>query len=247
MDRDVKSEENELVQQLATRLKRLRESLREFDHCQHVTGHQIHPTIREEIAKIYDEHGGLPILMKITKVGFYTIKKWHRKYKANPMVFREMPLHGRCYRTRSAPESLKNITHSQKEVNQCLTQNSLYQDAKTPEEMRTLLPGDIMEAVDRLKEEMQEGQTPSPPQKLEIARLVIEAGSARPIALLLGLNQKVILGWKGYLSQVINKKRSALCPTIIDVPVAPTSPSSRYHCTRYGLDLRTARTVSECR
>jgi hypothetical protein len=210
MDMDVKDEENELVQQLAARLRRLKENLREFDNCQHVTGHQIHPTIREEIAKIYDEHGGLPILMKITKVGFYTIKKWHRKYKANPMVFREMPLHGRCYRTRGAPESLKNITHSLKEVHECLTQNAMYQDAKTPEEMRALLPADSLEAVDRLKLEMGEGQAPSPDQKLEIARLVIKAGSARPISLLLGLNQKVILGWKGYLTQIINQMRSTV-------------------------------------
>ena len=188
----------------------MKESLKEFEHCQHVTGHQVHPLIREEIAKIYDEHGGLPLLMKLTKVGFYTIKKWHNKYKANPLCFREMPLHGRCYRTRQSSDSLKNLTHSQSDVNQLLRGEEVYKDAKTPEEMRSLLPSDLLEVVDRVKVSIDEGQSLTPEQKMEIASLVIKAGSARPISLLLGLNQKVIMSWRGYLSQIVNQIRHSI-------------------------------------
>jgi len=201
------SRETEQVQQLTTRLRKLRESLKEFENCHHVTGHQVHPLIREEIAKIYDEHGGLPLLMKLTKVGFYTIKKWHSKYKANPLVFREMPLHGRCFRTRKSPESLKNLTHTSSDVNQYLKQDELYKEARTPEEMRSLLPADVLEVLDRVKVSIDEGQSLSPDQKLEIAGLVIKAGSARPVSLLLGLNRKVIMSWKGYLTQIVNQIR----------------------------------------
>ena len=195
------------MQQLTSRLRKLKESLREFENCHHVTGHQVHPLLREEIAKIYDEHGGLPQLMKLTKVGFYTIKKWHSKYKANPLVFREMPLHGRCYRTRKSSDSLKNITHSSSDVSKFLKQDELYKEARTPEEMRSLLPEDALEVLDRVKAAMDEGQSLGPDQKLEIAGLVIKAGSARPISLLLGLNRKVIMSWKGYLSQIVNQIR----------------------------------------
>lgn len=198
-------EDNEEVLQLTARLRKLKKSLKEFENCHYVTGHQIHPLIREEIAKIYDEHGGLSLLIKLTKVGFHTIKKWHSKYKANPLVFREMPLHGRCYRTRQSPDSLKNMVQSQSEVNQYLKQDELYKEAKTPQEMRSLLSADLLEVLDRVKVSIDEGQTLTPDQKMEIAGLVIKAGSARPISLLLGLNRKVILSWKGYLAQVVNQ------------------------------------------
>lgn len=52
---------------------------------------------------------------------------------------------------------------------------------------------------------MDEGQSLGTDQKLEIAGLVIKAGSVRPISLLLGLNRKVIMSLKGYLSQIVNQ------------------------------------------
>lgn len=142
------SRETEQVQQLTSRLRKLKESFREFQNCRQVTGHQVHPLVREEIAKMYDEHGGLPQLMSLTKVGFYTIKKWHSKYKANPLVFREMPLHGCCYRTRKSPDSLKNLTHSSSDVSKYLKQDEMYKEARTIEEMRSLLSADVLEVLE---------------------------------------------------------------------------------------------------
>ena len=187
---------NDRVQLLTERLRRLKESLKEFKDCEHVSGFQLHPSIREEIVKIYEEHGGLSILMQITKVSFNTIKYWYVRYKHNPMFFRQMALHSRCYRQTNGGDKL--------DVKALLTQGEVYSGAKTVEEMRALLPEDVLTAVDRLKGDLGDEKDLSPHSKLEIARLVVRAGHARPIALLLGLNQKVILSWKGYFAQVVS-------------------------------------------
>lgn len=70
--------------------------------------------------------------------------------------------------------------------------------------MRSLLTEEVCERLDALKktvDESVEAENELTPQiKLQIAKLVIQAGSPRPIALMLGLNQKVIMSWKGLFS-----------------------------------------------
>lgn len=104
----VKHEEDERVQLLTDRLKKLRLDLKEFHGCRHVADFQVHPLLREEIARLYDEHGGIEIISKLTKISYKTIKEWRTKYKRNPLFFRQMPLHPPFYRPLSAHNRIQN-------------------------------------------------------------------------------------------------------------------------------------------
>ena len=106
----VKHEEDERVQMLTDRLKKLRMDLKEFQDCRHVAGFQVHPLLREEIARLYDEHGGIEIISKLTKISYKTIKEWRGKYKKNPLFFQQMPLHPPFYRPLSTHNRVQSAT-----------------------------------------------------------------------------------------------------------------------------------------
>lgn len=192
------------MQELTARLKHLRTEMREFQSCRHVEGCQVHPRLREEIARLYDEHGGIEIISKITKVPYKTIKEWRNRLKRNPLFFQEMPLHPPYYRPGGSSQGEgKSLHEEQKAILGKLRACTLYNDATTIDQMRSLLPSDVLTQVDALKkavdEAVERGAELSSQLKLQIASLVLRAGHPRPIALLLGLNQKVILSWKGLL------------------------------------------------
>lgn len=206
----------EKVQELTERLKRLKDDMREFQGCRHVDGYQVHPRLREEIARLFDEHGGIEILSQITKVAYKTIKEWRSRIKRNPQYFQDMPLHPPFYRPPATHYNghriAKSILEERKIVLNKLRSCTLYKSANTIDQVRQLLPVEVIEQLDTLKktvdESVQNDTELSPQVKLHIARLVLRAGHPRPVALLLGLNQKVILSWKGLF--VLADKQQAL-------------------------------------
>lgn len=208
----LKHEEDEKVQQVRERLQKIITELKDFARQNHIFGYQVHPRVREEIARLYDEHGGIEMISKLTKISYKTIKEWRVKYKRNPLFFQEMPLHPPFYRPLPQAQYKAEELSLAERLNACET----FKDAKTVEEVRTLLSDDICAEVDLLKQQvnaaMETAHELSPPLKLRIVKLVLRAGSARPIALVLGLNQKVIMSWKGLLSlaekEVIESKES---------------------------------------
>lgn len=201
------------MQELTERLKHLRTQLREFQGCRHIEGYQVHPKIREEIARLYDEHGGIEIISKITKVPYKTIKEWRNRLKRNPLHFQEMPLHPPFYRPfASSQGESKSVVVEQKAILTKLRACTLYNNATTIDQMRSLMPSDVLTQVDSLKkavdEAVEKGGELSSQAKFQIASLVLRAGHPRPVALLLGLNQKVILSWKGLF--VLAEKQQAV-------------------------------------
>ena len=202
----VKQEEK--VQELTERLKRLKTEMAEFQHCKHVDGYQVHPKIREEIARLYDEHGGIEIISQITKIAYKTIKEWRTRINRNPNYFQEMPLHPPFYRPPATHHSngqrkAASILEERKAVRHKLLSCTHYNSANTIEQVRSLLPADVTQELEGLKktvdEAVQNDTEISPQVKMQIANLVLRAGHPRPVALMLGLNQKAILSWKGLL------------------------------------------------
>jgi hypothetical protein len=89
-----------------------------------------------------------------------------------------------------------------------------FKNAKTPEEMKRLLPPELYGKIAAIKKSVDEVITCgrkkiSPQLKHEISRCVISAGSARPVALLLGLNERVLMSWKEFLVGELSKVPSA--------------------------------------
>ena len=196
----VKHEDDEKVQQVTEQLRRIMSELKEFAGQKHIFGYQVHPRVREEVARLYDEHGGIEMISRLTKISYKTIKEWRAKYKRNPLFFHEMPLHPPYYR----PLPLAKYKADEQNVVEKLNASETYKDAKTVEEVRSLLTEDMWGELDLLKQQVDTSVNSttelSPALKLQIIKLVLRAGSARPIALVLGLNQKVIMSWKGLFS-----------------------------------------------
>jgi len=195
----LKHEEDEKVQQVRELLQRIMTELKDFAAQKHIFGYQVHPRVREEVARLYDEHGGIEMISRLTKISYKTIKEWRVKYKRNPLFFQEMPLHPPFYRPLPQAQYKAEEQSLVERLNSC----KLYKEAKTVEEVRKLLAEDICAELDLLKLEVSEAMETAhelgPPLRLRIVKLVLRAGSARPIALVLGLNQKVIMSWKGLL------------------------------------------------
>lgn len=207
----------EKVQELTERLKRLKAEMRQFVGRKHVDGYQVHPRTREEIARLYDEHGGIEILSQITKLAYTTIKEWRSRLLINPRYFQEIPLHPPFYRPpathhHNGQRIARSLSEEQKAVREKLLACTIYNSATTIEQVRSLLPADVIDKLEDLKKTVDEavdsGTELSPQVKLQIAMLVMQAGHPRPVALMLGLNQRAILSWKGLL--VLAAKQHAL-------------------------------------
>lgn len=66
------------IEELKQRLREIKNSLKPLVVEGKVSSSLVPSEIREEVVKIYDEHGGINILCKLTKLGYDTIKKWHK-------------------------------------------------------------------------------------------------------------------------------------------------------------------------
>lgn len=223
IDPDATEEKRRVVEHLTARLKKLRDDMKEFNGGEHVVGSAIPPHLREEISKIYDQHGGIAILAQVAKVPYNTIKIWHSKFKRNPLYFQHLSPCARFYRRppftnpldRDAIEpAIRSATQEQRDPKEQQKIAQRFKSAKTAEDFQRLLPPEVFERILSIKKSVEEivGSGPkriSQQLKEEIARLVVLAGSARPVAILLGLNERVLMSWRDYLVGEISKVPSA--------------------------------------
>jgi hypothetical protein len=163
------------------------------------------------VAKLYDEHGGIDIIMNLTRVGYTTIKNWHRDYQRDPESFARAkfkPDH--VSRVDFVRRVLDNSTIEKRRGHSGtaapkFVKTKEYKAARTPNELKSMLPPDVVEKCESLQrqiiENKKKGMTLSNEMRAEIVRLVIAAGNPRPISLMLGLSEKVILGWKDIFAQ----------------------------------------------
>lgn len=187
---------NETVLDLKTRLRNLKAA---FEEKRKAKMDCIPVDLQEEVTKLYDEHGGLDILMKVTNLGYNTIKKWHKSYKLDPDYFSKVKSNPKR-RTRDFVGRVLSQTdgklHPQKLKNKIVE----FKGVNDIEEIRSLLPADVqlqcVEVKRLMMDKRSQGGTGIDNEvKEKVAKLVKSVGYVRPIALLTGLNERVISGW----------------------------------------------------
>jgi hypothetical protein len=73
--------DKEAIDALCERLKQIKSAFRPMHGTTDmIRANAVPPNLRYEVAKLYDEHGGIDIIMNLTRVGYTTIKNWHRDY-----------------------------------------------------------------------------------------------------------------------------------------------------------------------
>lgn len=213
------------VDQLTTRLRKVKEDLRPYRVGDFVEGSNVPPHLREEVARLYDQHGGLDLLAQVTHLPLNTIKSWHGKFRRDPMCFQKINPCARFYRrppfaqASLDPESLQGLEPPQKST---LDRSALkeeekvakkFRSAASEEDFQKLLPPDIFSKIVALKPQVDAVVTGrqkfSPQLKQNISKLVVMAKSARPVAVLLGLNERILVSWGEFIVSELGKLPSA--------------------------------------
>jgi len=187
---------DETVQDLKSRLRKLKEA---FEPMKAAKVDFIPIELQEEVTKLYDEHGGLDILMKVTNLGYNTIKKWHKSYKQDPDFF----LKAKSNPKRKTRDFVCRVLSQTEQKLQPRKMKSRieFKGINDLEQIRSLLPVDVQIQCSDVKRLMMQkrglgGTGIDDEIKHKVAELILDVGHVRPIALLTGLNERVISGWK---------------------------------------------------
>lgn len=187
---------DETVLELKTRLRQLKEA---FEPLKAAKVDFIPIELQEEVTKLYDEHGGLDILMKVTNIGYLAIKRWHKSYKLDPEYFLKAKSNPKR-KTRDFVCRVLSQTEGKLQPRKMKSRIE-FKGISDLDEIRSLLPVDVQIQCSDLKRLMmskrsQGGSGIDNEIKEKVAELILDVGHVRPIALLTGLNERVISGWK---------------------------------------------------
>jgi hypothetical protein len=188
---------DETVLDLKSRLKRLKEA---FVKMKADKIEVIPAEIKEEVTKLYDEHGGVDILIKVTNLGFNTIRRWHKAYKQDPEYFLKAKSNPRR-KSKDFVCRVLNQVDGKLQPQKLKSKIQPFRGVNDIEEVKSLLPVEVQVKCNEVKRLMtskksQGGTGIDNEVKKMVAELILEAGHARPIALLTGLNERVISAWK---------------------------------------------------
>jgi len=213
------------VDQLTARLRKLKEELLQYRTGDFVEGSAVPPHLREEVAKVYDQHGGIDLLAQVTHLTLNTIKCWHAKFRRDPMYFQKQNPCARFYRRPPFaqptldPQSLQGLeapvksTLDKSAIKEEVKLVQKFRNAKTAEDYQRLLPAEVFTKIQALRPQVEEvvagRQKFSPQLKQDISKLVVMAKSARPVAVLLGLNERILMSWGEFIVGELGKLPSA--------------------------------------
>jgi hypothetical protein len=181
--------DNIIVRDLVKKLKLFREAVLSINRGGLIKSKLIPPSIREEAAKIFMEHGGLDILMDVLHVSADQIREWSRKLKSDPNY----------YSKKAAKGIVGGVIKDKKfpkKRNRGKVMNSR-------DSMLNVLSGGLQEKCEALKQKIEEYKVKnngsiSIELKKEVAEVINEAGNHKAVAILLGLSEKMLAGWKYY-------------------------------------------------
>lgn len=205
----------QVIDQLAQRLRYIKSVCKPLFNGVKVRSSTVMPEIREEITKIYDEHGGVDILVKLTKIPHEVIKDWHKAWVKDPECFQKLANAPKMKQSRKSfvgrvlsKNSVQNDAKSKFPGKLPLSKLRKYefQGATTPEEIKSKLSEDIVEKCEEIRKEIfkrrESGVTAIRAEtKREVVRLCLRAGHTRPISLLIGLSEKLMKSWKNFCDE----------------------------------------------
>lgn len=203
-------EEEAKIESLVAKLRLLQEKFKPYGTgIANKTTH-LPVELKEEVIKIYDENGGIEVLSEISDIPAHEIRSWHQGWKNDPEYFyngkdRVGPQKIRGVRrvgfTRNVMSNRNELNHfpveyrlNHKNVN---LRREDYRSITTLDQVRHKLSAELQERCENVKELMKAKGTDysdlDPEIKTEIVKIVLKAGHPKPVALLLGINERMII------------------------------------------------------
>lgn len=184
--------DNTVVRDLVKKLKLFREAVLSINRGGLIKSKLIPPSIREEAAKIFMEHGGLDILMDVLHVSADQIREWGRKLKADPNYYSKKAAKG-------IVEGVINEKKFPKKRNRPKVMNAR-------DNVLNALSSSLQEKCAVIKEKIESYKAKnngsiSIDLKKEVAGVINESGNHKAVAILLGLSEKMLAGWKYYYTE----------------------------------------------
>ncbi|CAG9332827.1 unnamed protein product [Blepharisma stoltei] len=211
----LKTPDEERVKDLAVRLKFLRDELRPIYKGKLFRTNEVPDYIKEEVCRLFDEHGGKGILKRVCNISDTQIKCWYKQWKENPRCYETVESQKlRKKKLKEAPVNINEIGPLEK-FNSCKvtsrkTNRKKYKGTEDICEIKNMMTVDIQNKCEEIKSRMDSSGDISAGRglnyglKKDIVKLVLKAGHPRPIALLLGLSERVVEGWKdNYETEII--------------------------------------------
>lgn len=184
--------DNAVVKDLVKKLKLFREAVLSINRGGLIKSKLIPPSVREEAAKIFCEHGGLDILMDVLHVSADQIREWSRKLKSDPN-----------YYSKKAAKGIVGGVIKDRKFPKKRTRTKIL---NTRDNMLNSLSGSLQEKSEIIKKKIEEYKAKnngsiSIELKKEVAELINDSGNHKAVAILLGLSEKMLAGWKYYYTE----------------------------------------------
>ena len=187
------------LQSLADRLKKLQKAFIPIKaEGKILKSHEVPPLLRLEIAKLYDEHGGIEILNRLTKVGYNTIRQWHKEYLTNPQFYKKQ--YNNVAKTKYTKRNfIKNVLGEDSDYEESKERMADFRKSNTFDEIVQTMPKDILMECKNIGEIMLEkdsaGVGIDDDVRKRVASLAVEADATKPIGIMLGLDERMIQSW----------------------------------------------------
>ncbi|CAG9321326.1 unnamed protein product [Blepharisma stoltei] len=201
-------EEEETIQFLMDKLRNIRNSIKFYYEGPSFKPAQIPAPVKEEIVSLFDQHGGIDILVKLTHISPFQIKMWHKEWKKDPS----------CFYANRDPGSFKHFKKSDF-VGKVLGEKDAWDDLKlnkdkkmpklkredyrgitSLEQIRNKLSPEVQAECEQINKLMKERKSEvsgiDPEIKRMIVKAVLKAGNPKPIGLMIGVNERIILSWR---------------------------------------------------
>ena len=184
------------LQSLADRLKKLQKAFIPIKaEGKILKSHEVPPLLRLEIAKLYDEHGGIEILNRLTKVGYNTIRQWHKEYLTNPQFYKKQ--YNNVAKTKYTKRNfIKNVLGEDSDYEESKERMADFRKSNTFDEIVQTMPKDILMECKNIGEIMLEkdsaGVGIDDDVRKRVASLAVEADATKPIGIMLGLDERMI-------------------------------------------------------
>jgi len=158
------------VDQLKTKLKEIIKAVKHLETQGKVQGSRVPPHVKEEVAKVYDEHGGINLLSKLTKIGFNSIHQWHKAWVKDPLVFRN--------KTRTASQRGSKVSSV---VNSLVEPSSFETNAKSIKQL--------------MQQKILEGKGLDQEVKNRVKEFCSEVGQVQEVSRIIGISERIIDKW----------------------------------------------------
>lgn len=202
-------EEEQLITELTEILRAIKDELKPMNKGILMLPGNVPPYIQEAITRIYDVHGGMDILMRVSGVSYQTIKRWHREWRNDSSYFTTSS----CLKRPGRPsfnspsvnirEELPSFNMNPKKRGR---RSNLEIAMESMDDIKRNMPLDAQAACTKIQKLMvtnrsRTGNAIDSLVRQEVCKVVDQVGSIRPVALLTGLNDRVIKAWTKYHSQ----------------------------------------------